>query len=84
MQMYDRDFFKSNDIIGETQINLKQLIEDCTLVKKPLQLNKKYYEDVMSKGRNPPKFDFDKDDESRFWMNMRHKDPKTGSEKIRG
>lgn len=39
MQAYDRDFFKSNDMIGEAQINLKQLIEDCQLVKKPLTLN---------------------------------------------
>lgn len=47
LQMYDRDFFKSNDMIGEVQINLRQLIEDCALVKKPLQLNKGYYTDVI-------------------------------------
>lgn len=82
--MYDRDFFKSNDIIGETQVNLKQIIEDCTLVKKPLTLNEKYYQDVLSKGRNPPKFEFDEKDSSRFWMNLRHKDPKKGTEVVRG
>ena len=29
IQAYDRDFFKSNDIIGENKIMLKQLVEDC-------------------------------------------------------
>mmetsp|Transcript_15455 Transcript_15455/g.26150 ORF Transcript_15455/g.26150 Transcript_15455/m.26150 type:complete len:102 (+) Transcript_15455:1229-1534(+) len=43
LQAYDRDLFKSNDVIGETSINLKNLIEDCSLVKKPLGLNEKYY-----------------------------------------
>lgn len=39
LQCYDRDLFKSNDIIGEAEVNLKQLIEDATLVKKPIGLN---------------------------------------------
>ena len=43
IQAYDRDFFKSNDIIGEGKINLKQVIEDCMLTKRPISLNKKYY-----------------------------------------
>ena len=47
LQAYDRDFFKSNDIIGETTLNLKNLIEDCELTKKPLGLNKSYYKDVL-------------------------------------
>lgn len=47
LQAYDRDFFKSNDMIGEAQINLKQIIEDTTLVKKPLCLNEQYYNDVL-------------------------------------
>jgi hypothetical protein len=45
IQSYDRDFFKSNDIIGSTQIDLKQLFEDCALTKKPISLTKQYYED---------------------------------------
>jgi hypothetical protein len=34
-------------MIGEASINLKQLLEDCSLVKKPLGLNKSYYNDVL-------------------------------------
>lgn len=49
LQSYDRDFFKSNDMIGEAQISLKQLIEDCSLVKRPLGLNKEYYDGVLKK-----------------------------------
>ena len=49
IQSFDRDFFKSNDMIGEATINLKDLIEDCQHVKKPLGLNKKYYTDVLKK-----------------------------------
>jgi hypothetical protein len=43
--MYDRDFFKANDIIGDATLDLKLLIEDCSLSKRPISLNQKYYED---------------------------------------
>ena len=36
LQCYDRDFIKRNDIIGATQLQLKHLIDDCSLIKKPL------------------------------------------------
>jgi len=49
LQAYDRDFFKSNDIIGEANINIRNLLEDCSLVKRPIQLNEKYYKDVLAK-----------------------------------
>lgn len=39
-------------MIGEASINLKTFIEDTSLVKKPLGLNKSYYEDVLK----PQKF----------------------------
>lgn len=29
IQGYDRDFLKSNDILGENNINLKGILEDC-------------------------------------------------------
>ena len=82
--MYDRDFFKSSDMIGEAQINLKQLIEDCSLVKKPLTLNELYYKDVLAKHGRYQKLEFDKEDSSRFWLSMRHKNPKTHKEESRG
>lgn len=51
LQTYDRDFFKSNDIIGEATVDLKELLSDSSLTKKPLALNKKYYEDVLKGSR---------------------------------
>jgi hypothetical protein len=77
LQAFDRDFFKGGDMIGEASINLKQLLEDCSLVKKPLGLNKSYYNDVL-KPNNFQKVEFDAKDNSRFWMTMQAKDPKTG------
>lgn len=40
VQAYDRDFFKSNDIIGASIIDLQQLFEDAALTHRPLALNK--------------------------------------------
>ena len=36
LQCYDRDFFKRTDMIGEASIQLKNLVDDCSLVRKPL------------------------------------------------
>lgn len=53
LQAYDRDFFKSNDVIGTATIDLENAIEDCRLSKRPLPVNKKYYTDYMKpKGAN--------------------------------
>jgi len=54
------------DIIGEAQIDLKDVIIDSALTKRPLGLNKKYYNDYMkAKGY---KFEF-KDDNT-FWVSI--------------
>lgn len=47
IQAYDRDFFKSNDIIGEAKVDLKHIFEDVILTKRPISLNKSYYEKVL-------------------------------------
>jgi len=78
LQCYDRDFFKSNEMLGEATIQLKQLIEDCALVKKPLGLNKTYYQDVLKKFDPDLELKFDKADSSKFWLRMMAKNPKTG------
>lgn len=81
VQMFDRDFFGSNDAIGEAQIDLSQLMEDVALTKAPLTLNKKYYNDVMSV-MTDQKMNFSKmpakagGNESRFWLDMLAKDKK--------
>lgn len=36
LQGYDRDFFKSNDMIGEATIELKDIMEDVSLLKHTL------------------------------------------------
>ena len=86
LQMYDRDLFKSSDLIGEMQINLKQIIDDCSLVKKPITLNESYYTDVLKKSSpyKNLKMEFDKDDKSRFWVQMMKKDPKSHAIKKTG
>jgi len=77
MQAYDRDFFKSNDMIGEATINLKYIIEDTALVQQPLSFNKKFHTEVLiPNGYN--KMDFDPKDETRFWLPLTFKNVKKG------
>jgi C2 domain len=64
LQVYDRDFFKSNDIIGEAIINLANVFEDAGLSKRTLDLDKVYYEAYL-KGLGG-KYDFK--DEKSFWV----------------
>jgi len=47
IQAYDRDFFKSNDIIGEGKVDLKHAIEDSILTKRPISLNKNYFNKIL-------------------------------------
>jgi hypothetical protein len=76
LQCLDRDLFKTNDLIGQASINLRKLIEDCSYVKKPMTLNKKFYEKVFK----PMKInmEIDKDDSNKFWMPLEYKNPKKG------
>jgi len=72
IQSYDRDFFKSNDIIGSNIIDLKGAFEDCDLTKRPLRIDKAYYEKYMKKDGEKG-FKFEKDGDS-FWVPMMGKD----------
>lgn len=71
VQAYDRDFFKSNDIIGSAQIDFRQLFEDCALTKKPITLTKTYYEDQIEPNlkNKGDRWEFDEEEDS-FWVNM--------------
>jgi hypothetical protein len=70
LQAYDRDFFTANELIGEFAVDLKQLMEDVTLTKNPLMLNKKYYDDVL-KVQNPDlKLEFSKENDQHVWLPM--------------
>lgn len=66
IQAFDRDFFKSNDIIGEGKVDLRQAIEDSILSKRPICLNKVYYEKILKILKPDLKMEF-KDDSS-FWL----------------
>lgn len=74
IQAYDRDFFKSNDIIGEAVIDLKDPILDSALSGRPLCVNKKYYTDYMKeKGMV-----FTYKDDNSFFIDIKGKNDKTG------
>ena len=76
--MYDKDVF-TNDMIGEVQIDLRQIVEDCSATKKPIALNKDYYEEVLNSDKEKPfmKLKFDKDNSSRFWVGLKARNDKT-------
>lgn len=74
VQLYDRDFFKSNDIIGETTLNLEDAIIDSSLTKRPLSINKKYYEDFLK----PKGVKLEFKDDNTFFVVVKGKDEKTG------
>jgi hypothetical protein len=57
-------------------------MEDCTLVKSPINLSKKYYEDVLKPANPILKMEFDKDDDSKIWLPMHNK--KDGKAVING
>ena len=74
LQLYDRDFFKSNDIIGDACIDLRLPIEDASLSKRPLGLNKTYYNAYLKD--NGGKFTYE--DESTFWIPINSMNKDTG------
>ena len=72
IQAFDRDFFKSNDIIGSHIIDLRQAFEDCDLTKLPLRITKSYYEKyILSEEDKKDKKGFRfADDGDSFWVPM--------------
>ena len=74
VQEYDLDFFTSNELIGDSIIDLKPLIEDSSLTKTSVTLNKKYYEDYLKKTfPNYTNLTFHSDGQS-FWVNLASKE----------
>ena len=47
LQVYDRDLLTSNDVIGETSFNIKDALIDASLTKKPVNINKKYWNSYL-------------------------------------
>lgn len=80
IQLYDRDFFKSNDIIGETTLDLEAAILDSSLSGRPLSINKNYYNAYLKeKG-----IKLEYKDDNTFWIPVYGKDEKTGKTKVNG
>ena len=67
LQAWDRDFFKSNDLIGDATFDLKHLFEDVIETNRSLALNKKYYNSYL-KGVLPPDVKLDFEDDDSFWI----------------
>lgn len=85
VQAYDRDFFKSNDIIGSATIDLTQVLKDAELTQRPLQVDKKYYMKYMKKeGEKALEMGEDDIHGSFFWLDMMSKeiDKKTKAERM--
>lgn len=68
LQLFDRDFFSSNDIICDTILNLRVPIEDVSISKRPLQITKKYYENNLLKKNPNLKLEFK--DSSSFYLSL--------------
>jgi hypothetical protein len=84
LEGYDRDFFKSNDMVGQAKIDLVDIMEDVALIKNALSLNKKYYDDVIKpkyEGKKNKKWKFDPKDENKIWLQMWGKNKKGNPEK---
>ena len=62
LQCYDRDFFDGNDLIGENSLDLKKMLEDSALTKKPMCFNKKFYEWLSKEQPGFQKIKFDDKD----------------------
>jgi Ca2+-dependent lipid-binding protein len=64
LQLYDRDFFKSNDMIGDTLFDVRLPLEDVSLSKRQLGITKTYYNTYLKNHG----FILDFKDEESFWL----------------
>lgn len=73
VQAYDLDLFKSNDLIGQTVIDLEPLFEDSMLAKRGMSLTKTYYDEFLAKEKGMKDLTFEADDERQFWVELKGK-----------
>ena len=76
VQAFDLDLFKSNDLIGNTTIDLEPLFEDADLAKRGMSLTKDYYDEYLLPEKGLDGLTFDKEDGKKFWVNLMSKDEK--------
>lgn len=66
IQLFDKDFFTPNKILGETSFDLKDVFVDTSLTKRPLVVNKSYWEYYM---KDKAGYDFKwHEDNNSFWV----------------
>lgn len=64
LQLYDRDFFKSNDLIGDATFDIKLPLEDVSLSKRQCGVTKTYYNSYLK----DLGFKLEFKDEDTFWI----------------
>ena len=82
IQAWDRDFFTSNELIGEIQIDMRPLFEDVIETGRTMSVNKKYFEQYLNQKWPDHGIKFEDDDS--FWVPMSGLDEKTQEMKVRG
>lgn len=83
LQAWDRDFFKSNDLIGDATFDLKHLFEDVIDTGKTIALNKNYYQSYLQ-GVLPSETKITFEDDDSFWIPCKGLDEKTKQVKENG
>mmetsp|Transcript_30295 Transcript_30295/g.46326 ORF Transcript_30295/g.46326 Transcript_30295/m.46326 type:complete len:163 (+) Transcript_30295:4312-4800(+) len=68
-------------MLGEAAIDMKDILSDCSLIKKPLCLNKSYFENVMKKNNPNLKMKFDSSNDNHFWLPLNQKNKEGKIEK---
>lgn len=76
IQAYDLDLFKSNDLIGQTVLDLETLFEDSELAKRPMALTKDYYDEFLAPEKGWKGLEFEKEDPRQFWVCLTAKNEK--------
>jgi hypothetical protein len=83
VQLYDRDLFSGNDLIGETTFSLKEALTDAALTKKQVSITKKYYNSYLKECKSWKNTKIDFKDENSFWLTCKNKG-EDGKEKVTG
>ena len=71
IQMFDRDFLSSNDIIGEANLNIKDALMDASLTKQPVGITKKYWNSHLKKQKCMKDIKLDFKDENTFFLSCK-------------
>ena len=74
IQAYDLDLFKSNDLIGETTIDLTAMLEDVGLAKRGMSLTQEYYDEYLMPKKFMKNLTFVDKEPRQFWVDLKYKE----------